>query len=311
METRKSDGSRCITYREYIQEIAGSVLFSASQFSVNPGLSSMFAWLAGQALFYQQYRFKRLRFLYETEKGSSTNGKVMFAFQQDATDPVPTNKQELLENEFKAGGSPWQEFCLSVPMNKQNFALGLLRFIRGGDLSANLDQKTYDIGQLIVAVQGMADATVVGELYVEYEVELMTPIQSTAVLTAALSKTITGVSPADASFFGAAPTDTGGLDATATVNTITFNRVGKYLCYGVCGGAGMLTSYVPVVSASTAAVVVLAGGISNAAANAGTSASFAATVNVSARGQTAVFDTNTQQTTLSSSLMYVVPYSVS
>jgi len=287
----------------------GSVAFSAGiQQAINPGLSAAFAWLANQAIMYQEYKFSKLRFLYETEKGSSTNGKVMIAFQQDSTDAAPASKQEMLENQFKAGGATWQPFALTVPMNKM-FALGKSRYIRGGTLAADLDQKTYDIGQLIVATQGMADATAVGELYIEYDVELMTPIQNMQALTSIMSKVFTAVTPADASLLGTTPTSVGNLDVTATVNTLTFNRVGRYLITCMLDGTGCFTSYVPVVSNSTATVALVSGGISNAAANVGTSAAFAATVIVTAKGQTAVIETTTQNTNVTAAVLRVSAFS--
>jgi hypothetical protein len=51
----------------------------------------------------------------------------------------------------------------------------LSNFVRFGALSSNQDVKLYDIGNFNVAVSGQAGTTVIGELYVEYEVELMTP----------------------------------------------------------------------------------------------------------------------------------------
>jgi len=104
---RTAQNRRLISFKEYVQDIAGSVAFSATSFSVQPGLSNLFAWLAAQAVNYQEYRFSRLRFVYETEKASSTSGKVMLAFQPDAGDSSPASKQEMLENQFKAANAVW------------------------------------------------------------------------------------------------------------------------------------------------------------------------------------------------------------
>jgi len=242
-----------------------------------------------------------LRFCYETEKGSSTNGKVMFALQEDATDPSPLSKQEMLENEWKASAAPWEPFQLSIPPNILK-GLGPRKFVRSGTLAANLDLKTYDVGQLVVATLGMADTTNVGELFVEYEVDLYTPILSTKQLASISSKVLTGVAPSNVSFLGTTPTVTSGLDVTGTVNTLTFNRVGNYLIEVRLTGTVMNTAFVPVIAASTANNVSLRAGISNAAANAGTNAVFSAIITISVRGQTAVFDCTTQATTITASV---------
>jgi len=279
-----------IRFKEYVQDIPGSVAFAPISFACNPGLSNLFAWLSGQALFYQEYTVKSLKFCFETEKATTLSGKVMYAFLQDSSDPAPASKQEMLENLLKASGAIWEPFCLSISM--ANFpALGKSRFIRGGNLLPNLDIKTYDIGQLIVATQGMADTTLVGELYVEYEVELRTPLQSSAQLAAALSAKIVGNGTiTNNAQYGVTPVLTGGLDIAAVTQTITFNKVGQYLVLMEFVGTGFNTAFNPATGTSTATIVQLAdpfvGGISNAAANVGTDATTGFIVTVTARGQT-------------------------
>jgi hypothetical protein len=298
-------GARTIFYKEYVQDILGSVAFATTSFICNPGLSNLFAWLSGQALFYQEYTVKRLKFHYDTEKSTALSGKVMFAFLQDSSDPAPASKQELMENMMKASGAIWQPFDL--PINMSNFpALGKSRFIRGGNLAANLDQKTYDIGLLVVGTLGCADASAIGELSVEYEIELRTPIQSIAQLANSLSEKIDGVTTSNISFMGAVPTLTGGLDLSAAVNTITFNKVGQYLLAIVITGTGLFTNYTPVVTGT--ATTTKLNGISNAAANAGTIAMINYLVTVTARGQTSIIDMTTQATTITASASRLATY---
>jgi hypothetical protein len=302
------NGSRTIAFKEYVQDIAGSVAFATTQFQCNPGLSNLFAWLSGQSLFYQEYTVKRLKFCFETEKATTLSGKVMYAFLQDSSDPIPASKQEMLENLLKASGAIWEPFSLEISM--ANFpALGKSRFIRGGNLAGNLDVKTYDIGQLIVGTQGMADTSLVGELYVEYEIELRTPIQSAAQLAAALSASFTGVAPSFTAYLGASPTEVGGLDISGSNNILTFSKVGQYLIVYQLTGTGLHTSMVPVTGTSTATVSIL-NGISNAAANAGTTAVGALSAVITARGQTVVIDFTTQATTITASVVRIGLYAL-
>lgn len=306
-EKRSANGTRTLVFKEYVQDILGSVAFSATAYPVNPGVPTLFAWLSNQALMYQEYRFKKLRFLFETEKGSSTNGKVLFAFQPDPADSLPVSKQEMLENQFKAGGAPWEPFNLNCNMVSQ--ALGARRFIRNGTLASNLDIKTYDVGQLIVAVQGMADASAVGELYAEYEVELITPVVSSTALSQMFSKGLFQGSASAASFLGTTPTLSGGnLDVSGTVNTITFNRVGRFAISMNIFGTGLFTALVPVTSASTGTVTFQAG-ISNAAANLGTEGLVNYSITITERGQTAVFVFTTVSTTVTTSNSRISGYS--
>jgi hypothetical protein len=298
-------GSRTIKFKEFVQDIAGSVAFATTTFACNPGLANLFAWFSGQALFYQEYTVIMLRFCFETEKATSLSGKVMFAFLQDSSDPAPASKQEMLENLLKESGAVWQPFCLAISM--ANFpALGKSRFVRSGNLAANLDVKTYDIGQLVVATQGMADTTLVGELYIEYEIEVRTPLQSVSQLAASLSSKITGVTPSQTSMFGAAPTIVGGLDILASVNTLTFNRVGQYIL--VCNetGTGMQTASNPTITGTATTQAVAGNG--NAAANVGTLCEFFLVVTVTARGQTVIIDNTTNATTITASFARIAFY---
>lgn len=180
--------------------------------------------------------------------------------------------------------------------------MGKSRFIRGGNLAANLDIKTYDIGQLIVGTQGMADATAAGELYVEYEIELRTPLQSSAQLANALSAHIVaGGVISTTAILGSAPVITGGLDINAVTETITFNKVGQYLVHTEVVGTGLNTSENLNITGSATTVHLatpFANGISNAAANAGTNATEAYLVTVSARGQTFIFQNSGWGTTV-------------
>lgn len=299
-----SNGSRQISFREYVQDIPGSVGFSVTSFPVQPGIATMFAWLADQAVSYQQYRFVKLEFLFKSLKSASTSGKLMMAFLPDAADPNPGSKQDMLENAWKLDCPVWvPEERFRVPRNE---ALGAQRYIRTGNLAANLDIKTYDLGKLVVATQACADASAVGELMVEYTIELITPqANRTLIATANSVRIASGGTVSNGAFLGDAPTITaGGLDVSASGNTLTFNKVGSYFVsvYKVAG-TGLFTAFAPVLSGTAAVALITPGGngISNAAANVGTLATYLVGVVVTARGQTAVIDMTTQATTITSS----------
>lgn len=166
--------SRRESNTEYIGEIAGSIAFVVNSYPINPGQAATFPWLSQQATRFEKYRFHRLRFLYRTQKSTATNGTVMFAADYDAADPLPSSKAQLLQNEDKERKAPWQEFELSCGPRNLADTDGL--FVRPGAKPGGTDIKTYDLGKLLVATQGMADTSAVGELWVDYDVELMTPI---------------------------------------------------------------------------------------------------------------------------------------
>jgi hypothetical protein len=114
---------------------------------------------------------------------------------------------------------------------------------------------------LFVCTKGQADTSVVGELYVEYDVVFSTPQTSMASLsgyllpTAGMSKTVA---------YGTSRTQTGALDASYSGSTITFNQAWEGLVTWYFTGTGLAASTLTgtAVSSSIATVVNSAGTIS-------------------------------------------------
>jgi hypothetical protein len=317
-----ANGNRTIVFEEYVQDIITSgttLLFAAQSFPLQPGISTLFAWLAEQAINYQEYRFKRVTFRFETDQTTGIAGKVMYAFSPDAADPTPTNKQEMLEYGIKGKSAVWQEFSMPVPLVE---ALGTRRYIRSGTLSANLDIKTYDLGVLFVATSGIvATSANIGELYVEYEVELITPVVQSLLAAQSRSVTVTGnTAISETAVFGTAPTFVGGLAVTGSSSgqSLIFSRVGNYLVTMDLVGTGLNTVYAPtgVVSATDGGGASAANGsvtqipgISNAAANVGTEARVAFAIIVLQRGAFFVPNLSPQGTTITASVTRIATFS--
>jgi hypothetical protein len=316
------NGNRTVLFEEFVQDIkSGSVAnsFTATKFPVQPGIAALFAWLADQAVNYQEYRFRKLAFRYETEQSTGVAGKVMFAFSPDAADATPANKQEMLEYGIKGKSAIWEEFTMPVPMAE---ALGSRRYIRSGVLAPNLDIKTYDLGALFVATAGVAGGTTCGELYIQYEVELITPVVQSLAQAQARSVTITGVAGITEDFsFGTTNTIVGGLDVAPdpTGKSLQFNRVGNYLVMMELIGTALKTVYAPTgIVAATAGgganaefgTVTQIPGISNAAADAGTAARVSFAVTILQRG--AFFNPvlGTEGTTITGTVARVATYAL-
>ncbi len=214
------DGRMRIRHREYLADVSGSVAFGATQYALNPGLVLSFPWLSTIAFQFESYLFRSLRFEFETQKSTSTSGTVILAVDYDASDPAPSNKTQVMSYNGAVRSAVWAE-CEFVASVKDLHKFGQQRYLRYGNLSANQDIKTYDVGNLWVCTQGCADTTAIGELYVSYEVELMTPQINGQALLNSLSAVVTGVSPTNSSFMGTTPTVLGGLPMTFSGNTFT------------------------------------------------------------------------------------------
>ncbi len=169
---QRKDGVTVI-HREFIASIPGSVNFSAIPFSINPGLPTMFPWLSQMAPNYQSYKAKRMSFEYIPTCATTQTGSVYLGVEYNASDPVPTSKQQLASWDETSYGSPWvanTHHCKPNNLHKRSSY-----FVRNGPVEAGQDIKLYDIGYLVVATQGNTSTAEVGEVWISYEVDLITP----------------------------------------------------------------------------------------------------------------------------------------
>jgi len=231
-QSSSGDGSIRVRHREYLADVAGSVLFACTSFPINPGLVSTFPW--GNTIFnqYESYTIQNIRFEFETMKSTATNGSILMVVDYDASDAVPTSKQQLM-NFNRATRSPvWSECIFSASFTELH-KLGPSRYMRSTVLAPNLDIKTYDVGNFLIATQGCADTSAIGELYVSYDVVAQTPVLDGAAAgslnnfsylyeTNAATRAAPYSSPNLAIIVG-------GLNLSYATNVITFNTAGTYI----------------------------------------------------------------------------------
>lgn len=237
------NGDCLIRHREYLQDITANgsgppTTFSDTQVSINPGVSSSFPWLSAIAQRFESYQFKRLRFDYETEAPSSLGGTVILAVDYDASDPAPLSKQQALAFRNSVRAPAWKE-C-SHDSSIEDLSKQKSYFVRSAAPPASADIKLYDVGTLNVITQGVSTASATcGELYVDYEVLLMTPVlesfnQSVSAFVA--SSTVANPIPSTAVVAGNL-----GISGSGTTITMTGLVIGsEYLFLG--GGASGGTS---------------------------------------------------------------------
>jgi len=135
----------------------------------------VFPWASAIAGNFERFRFVKLRFHYVQNCTTSTTGQVALAVDFDSLDDnTMLTKQQLYSFELTARGTSWTSVVLEIPALRlsQSYKSHYIRQtpVSGGDL------KTYDPAQVLVAVSGVNSVgAVIGELWVEYEVQLMTP----------------------------------------------------------------------------------------------------------------------------------------
>lgn len=173
--------SKPTTYsrREFVSELktpiqpeGGPAKFSGNVTvaNVNPGLQSIFPWLSTVAN-YEQYRFKRLAFTFQSSVPTSSPGQVVLVTNVDAKDSVMTSSVELMSYSGAATGRIWDSHTHRVPpqaTTKKNYT-------RKGPIPASADLSLYDVGLFYVYVLGGDWGINLGTLWVDYEIEFFVP----------------------------------------------------------------------------------------------------------------------------------------
>lgn len=223
-----------VRHREFLWDIIGSTEFAWDNFAVNPGVAETFPWLSQIANRYESYRFHSLRFVYEPATSTATSGTVMLACDYDASDVGPETKTVMMSYKNAVRSAPWAE-CRNES-DPSDLRKSVTYYVRSGAV-ASTDIKTYDVANFYIATSGQAASTAIGELYVEYDVELLTPqMNNSAPSLDLINASGAGLSTNNA--FGTAasvlPTTAGGIASnidTTVLNSsdLRINQAGTFL----------------------------------------------------------------------------------
>jgi hypothetical protein len=234
-----ANGDLMVRHREYVQDINGSIAFAANSFSVNPGLPGLFPWLSGVAQRFESYRFRKLKFDFETESPTSATGTALLSLDYDASDASPTSKTQAMAYRSSVRSPVWsncQLTCLQEDLNKRTSF-----FVRKGAAPTGTDIKLYDVGNLNVCTMGQANGNNIGELYVEYEITLMTPQLGVAGQGEAVWGAFTGTSNSApfSTVTGILPATFISTGTTTSTTTWTFTQPWQGLVASTVVGTGL------------------------------------------------------------------------
>jgi hypothetical protein len=132
---------------------------------INPANSALFPWLSGIGKKYDLYHFKRLRFNYIPSIPTSEEGSIYIGLDYNTLDPPPTSSSELCQLSHWTMNVVWKPTSITIDLN----SIGWL-YTRTGPV-ANADYKTYDLGRLFFATEGITYTGTAGYIEVEYDVE--------------------------------------------------------------------------------------------------------------------------------------------
>jgi len=210
--SKLSDGT-VFRHREYIANISPSGNFTPRKVEINPGLKDTYPWLSGVAPNFQKYKFRKLRFVYETAQSTFIPGMVMFAPNFNVIDDLPYDKGAMLQLSHAKRAPVWQNFAMDIPLKEMESYK--YYFVRTTTVSNLL---LTDPLYLIVATDAVStDIAYCGELWIEYEIEFIFPItinQDELLYTGYAHFPITTASTNPYPALGVGLKDNGGLNVT-------------------------------------------------------------------------------------------------
>jgi len=168
---------------EYIGDINGASAFTiVKTLIINPGNYQLNPWLQPIANQYEQYRYKSIRFRYKPVVSDATNGvlalgTIAMGFDPNVTNPAWTSKAEFLQFQGSVDVRVSRELIYNVKnVNRWNNYLVANSQTMAAFQATNTyyqDPKTIWPGTFYIAVANNAVTTQIGELYIDYEIELI------------------------------------------------------------------------------------------------------------------------------------------
>jgi hypothetical protein len=232
--TIRSERGKCvISGHEQIATINGSPTFSATKYAINPGLSD-YTWLQTQAKGWEKYKFRHLQWVYvPAEAVTTTPGSVYICADYDPDDAAPETLPALSTYETQSNGRVFE--CVSLDLSVNRMFDGIqAKKIRCGPVGGDL--QLYDAASVSVATISCSNTDPIGQLWVYYEVELISRQTEVTVkvphnLVAYNLSSDQTLSTSSTSFVAWDEALNSGFDVTNTSGTLTL-PCGSYMISG-------------------------------------------------------------------------------
>lgn len=248
-QVTNTSGATRVQHREFIQDVSGSTAFVIQAFPINPGISQTFPWLSAVANSFEEYILHGILFEFKSTSATaldSTNtalGTVIMATEYNALHPNFTSKRDMENYVYSTSSPPAVSALHPVECARDVSVLNEL-YVRNVPPSLPTDLRFSDLGRFQIATVGMQAASVIGELWVTYDIELIKPKLPDAYTSVGPSHHVYSefdvipnplqAAPTAANLFGVSGEKVKllgvGLTAvTLSTNTLTFNTSGRYI----------------------------------------------------------------------------------
>lgn len=166
-----------IRHREYLDDVysGGSNAFQINTWPIQPGLAATFQYLSQIATNFEEYVFHGLVFEYVSTTSpyfsGGAMGSVVMSCEYDPTLPAYTSKPQMENSDFAISARPDTSMLYGVECKDQPVTG---RYVRTTQVNQPLS--FTDMGNFYLATQTqIAQGTILGELWVTYDVEFRKP----------------------------------------------------------------------------------------------------------------------------------------
>lgn len=172
------DGCR-LRKREFIGNVTSpGAAFAIQTYAINPENPSSFPWLSSLALNYEQYKFHGLVYEFKTTSATavaSTNtalGAVILATQYNTLETPFVSKLQMEQYEYAVGTNPSVSAIHPIECDPRQGSPNFL-YTDGQNVLSRGDPRLSLLGNFSIATEGQQASSVIGELWVSYDVEFM------------------------------------------------------------------------------------------------------------------------------------------
>lgn len=168
-----TNGGLRVKHSELVGVVSGAINYSILTYEVNPAIDVTFPWLSGVAENFESYRLYGLSMRYVPRCPTTTNGTIMISCDYNSADPTavlgPSTEQALMATPGAVETPAWAS--ISFRLDPKRFNLDKYFTRSSGAVSNEL----YDPAFLYLGVVAFASNDVVGRLFIDYDIELLTP----------------------------------------------------------------------------------------------------------------------------------------
>lgn len=245
------DNATRVHHREYCFDLvapASPAGFSNNAYTITPSNQTLFPWLANLASNYQQYKLNGMVFEFRSTSSDITAGgalgAVIFASDYNVIDVNFTSKVAMENSQYATSCKPSLSMMHAIECDPKLRPTEYLFTRAVATTTSTFDPRFYDFAKLQIATQGLPSApgTVLGEVWVTYDITLAKPILGINLISSLFGSTFPTGGLAPAAPFGTSRTVTNLPNYNITSNAISSTRAGTAMVVFTAQGSGITSA---------------------------------------------------------------------